>query len=184
MEGGERLMKVVKDPDNERAETFTRLVEQHQKTLLNISYMYLKDRTLAEDAVQETFIKAYNALPRFRGECTEKTWLTRILMNTCRDMNKNAWFVHVNRAVQPEDLPECAALQNETEQSELSEILWRLPRKYREILLLYYYQDFTMPEIGDMLHISVSTVSRRIHTACSRLEQALRKEGIPWMKSV
>lgn len=177
-------MDVVKDPDNTRAETFTHLVEQHQKMLLHISYMYLKDRTLAEDAVQETFIKAYKSLPQFRGECSEKTWLTRILINTCRDMNKSSWFLHINRALQPEDLPEKAVPEEDGEQSRLSEVLWHLPRKYREILVLYYYQNLTMPEIGQVLHISVSTVSRRIKTACGCLEQALRKEGIPWMKSI
>lgn len=75
-------MAVVKDPDNQLAQIFTRLVEEHQQKLLCISYIYLKDRTLAEDAVQETFIKVYKALPQFRGECSEKTWVTRILINT------------------------------------------------------------------------------------------------------
>ena len=98
-------MDVVKDPDNTITETFTHLVEKHQKTLLHISYMYLKDRTLAEDALQETFIKAYKALPKFRGECSEKTWLTRILINTCRDMNRSAWFRHTEKRVTPEELP-------------------------------------------------------------------------------
>ena len=57
-------MDVVKDPDN------------------TLTEFYLKDRTLAEDAVQETFMKAYKSLPHFRGDCSEKTWLTRILINT------------------------------------------------------------------------------------------------------
>lgn len=75
-------MDVVKDPDNTLTELFTHLVETHQRSLLHISYIYLKDRTLAEDAVQETFMKAYKSLPHFRGDCSEKTWLTRILINT------------------------------------------------------------------------------------------------------
>ncbi len=176
-------MDVVKGPDNQNEQAFIALVENYQHSLLRISYFYLKDRTLAEDAVQETFIKAYKNLPLFRGECSEKTWLTHILINTCRDMNRSAWLTHLNRQVQPEDV-KAAVSPPQEENTALSDALWHLPRKYREVILLYYYQDMSMQEIAQALHTSVSTVSRRIRTACSRLYSDMRKEGAPWMKSV
>lgn len=170
-------MAVVKDPDNQLAQIFTRLVEEHQQKLLCISYIYLKDHTLAEDAVQETFIKVYKSLPRFRGECSEKTWITRILINTCRDMNKSAWFTHTNRSLQPENLPEEAVPCNEEASDRLSDALWQLPPKMKEVILLYYYHNMTMPEISRALRISPATVSRRIKNACQRLQDIMRKEG-------
>lgn len=176
-------MAVVKDPDNQLAQIFTRLVEEHQHKLLCISYMYLKDRTMAEDAVQETFIKAYKALPYFRGECSEKTWVTRILINTCRDMNRSGWFIHMNRSLQPEDLPDRAAPGTNEADDRLSDALWQLPARQKEVLLLYYYHNMTMPEIAQALHVSPATVSRRIKNACQRLEDMLRKEGTSWTKS-
>lgn len=177
-------MAVVKDPDNHLAHIFTRLVEEHQHKLLCISYMYLKDRTMAEDAVQETFIKVYKALPHFRGECSEKTWVTRILINTCRDMNRSGWFTHINRAVQPEDVMQTAPLAPEDGNEQLADAIWQLPSKQKEVILLYYYHNMTMPEVAQALHISPATVSRRIKNACQSLYGTLRKEGSPWMKSV
>lgn len=76
---------------NENArQRLVRLVEQYQTDLLRLCYIQLHDTALAEDAVQETFIKAYRSFPSFRGDCSEKTWLMRIAVNTCRDMIHSA----------------------------------------------------------------------------------------------
>ena len=61
----------------------TRLVRQYQTDLLRICYIQLHDTALAEDAVQETYLKAYRSMPAFRGDCSEKTWLMRIAVNVC-----------------------------------------------------------------------------------------------------
>ena len=71
-----------------------RLMEQYGSSLLRMSALYLKDADLAQDAVQETFIKAYRHLKDYRGDSSEKTWLTTICVNTCRDMLRTAWFRH------------------------------------------------------------------------------------------
>ena len=83
-------MEVVKGPDSNREERLTHMVEQYQSSLLTLCYAYLHERELAEDAVQETFLKAYKALDSFRGECKEKTWLTSIAINVCRSARKSA----------------------------------------------------------------------------------------------
>ena len=64
-----------------REQTLVQMVNEHQRALLNLCYMYLHDAALAEDAVQETFLKAYRSLERFRGDCGQKTWLMRIAIN-------------------------------------------------------------------------------------------------------
>ena len=74
----------AQDPNHE----LERLVLQYQQPLLRTCFLYLRDRTLAEDAVQETFLKAYRSLASFRGECSEKTWLMKIAMNTCCDLRR------------------------------------------------------------------------------------------------
>ena len=74
-------MEITPGPARDIQATFTQLVDAYQKPLLNLCYLTLRDRTQAEDAVQETFLKAYRALPSFRGECSHKTWLTRIALN-------------------------------------------------------------------------------------------------------
>ena len=77
-------MQAVKDPDCERKETFEHMVAEWQLPLLRLCFVQLHDKAMAEDAVQETFLKAYRGLDAFRGESSVKTWLTRIAINTCR----------------------------------------------------------------------------------------------------
>ena len=77
-------------PDEQRE--LVRLMAQHKTQLMRMAYMYLGDMGLAEEAVQDTFLKAYAHLDRFRGESGEATWLTRIAINTCKDIRRTAWF--------------------------------------------------------------------------------------------
>lgn len=78
----------------------------YEEPLLRLCFAYLRDRNLAEDAVQETFLKAFRALSRYRRLSDEKTWLTRIAINTCRDMLRSTWFRHIERSVSLDQLPE------------------------------------------------------------------------------
>lgn len=83
-------------------------MEQWEVSLLRTCYLLVKDVALAEDAVQDTFVKAWQAHDHFRGEASEKSWLMRIAVNTCRDLRRGKWFRHVDRQVRMEDLPEPA----------------------------------------------------------------------------
>lgn len=161
---------------SDRERTLVRLVERYEADLLRLCCISLCDAQLAQDAVQETFYKAYRQLHRFRGESSEKTWLTRIAINTCRDMRRQGWFRFVDRSITPESLPEplCPCAQ---EQSDLVMDVMRLPAASREVILLYYYQDMTMKEISQALHIPQRTVSYRLKKAREALRIELEKEA-------
>lgn len=169
-------MKIDQRSDSGRAQQLTQWVERYQKPLLNLCYMDLGDRVLAEDAVQETFLKAYRNAASFRGECSEKTWLMRIAVNTCRDMKRSAWFRHVNRRVTPDELPEGMDTASDQAALDLGDAIIRLPEAYKVVILLYYYQDMTLGEIAAIVGVTPSVVSRRIKKACAQLQNALGKE--------
>ena len=154
-------MEAVKDPDSRRDQTIERLITQHQTSLLRLCYVQLQDQALAEDAVQETFLKAYKGFDSFRGDSSEKTWLTRIAVNTCRDFQRGGWFKHTDRRVTPDMLP-VGTVQPDTEDLDLSLAVMKLPRKMREAILLYYYQDMSTEEIAETLGIAQSSVSNRL----------------------
>ena len=111
-------MSVVKGPDDARVldRQFEEMVAQYQSALLKMCYIQLRDRTLAEDAVQETFIKAYRHLSTFAGNASEKTWLTKIAINTCRDLNRSGWLRLMDRRYTPDMLPEAAMPFEESEE--------------------------------------------------------------------
>ena len=144
-----------------REQELVRLVDAYQFSLRRMCCAILRDRALAEDAVQETFLKAYKTLDTFRKESSEKTWLMRIAINTCRDFRRSAWFRYLDRRITPEDLP-LAATPAEEDSIALTAAIMRLPQKLQEVTLLHYYQDMTTREIADALQISQSSVSSRL----------------------
>jgi RNA polymerase sigma-70 factor (ECF subfamily) len=165
-------MEAVKDPDSRRDQTIERLITQHQTSLLRLCYVQLQDQALAEDAVQETFLKAYKGFDSFRGDSSEKTWLTRIAVNTCRDFQRGGWFKHTDRRVTPDMLP-VGTMQPDTEDLDLSLAVMKLPRKMREAILLYYYQDMSTEEIAETLGIAQSSVSNRLRRGREKLRKLL-----------
>ena len=150
-----------------------RLMEQYGSSLLRMSALYLKDASLAQDAVQETFLKAYRWLENYRGESSEKTWLTTICINTCRDMLRTAWFRHQSR-VPMEALPERHADFVFPDNTVLTEVM-RLPVKYREVVLLRYYEGLKLKEVASALRLSSSKVRTRLKRANAILQESLKE---------
>ncbi|MEG1014225.1 MAG: sigma-70 family RNA polymerase sigma factor [Clostridia bacterium] len=165
-------MEVVTGPDSIRDQRLEQLVEQYQQVVLRMCYLYLHDAEQAKDATQESFLKAYLALGAFRGECSDKTWLMRIAINTCRDMRRSAWFRYLDRRITPDQLPE-AVIQPQEEDVELTLAVMKLPHKFKEVILLYYYQNMTSQEIAVALGTGQSTVSTRLKQARCTLRKML-----------
>ena len=151
---------------------FDRLVEQYQTAVLRVCYLYLCDRSQAEDAVQETFLKVYRNLESFRGESSEKTWIMKIAVRVCYDMNHSGWYRLINRRVTPEMLPE-ASVPFEEKDDALTRAVIRLPIRLREVILLYYYQGLKVNEVAEALGISQPSVSQRLKRGRDRLKDAL-----------
>ena len=145
-----------------------------EKPLLRLCYACLCDTALAEDAVQETFFKAWKNYGKFRGEAEEKTWLTRIAINTCRDLMKSAWSRHPDRSVTPEDLPEGAASRDAQDDTVTRAVL-ALPRELKEVTLLHWYQGMTLQEMQKVLRLPRSTINYRLKKAKAILKKELEE---------
>lgn len=143
-----------------------------EQSLLRTCFAYLGDLALAEDAVQETFLKAWKNLDRFRGEASEKTWLLRIAINTCKDVRRSAWFRRVNRAVSLDSLPEAPA-PFASRDHELTRAVLSLRPQLREAVLLCWYQELSASEAARALGVSRSTVYNRLNKARRRLRGEL-----------
>ena len=170
-------MESVTVPDMTAEERLEKLVNAWHLPLLRNCCALLGDADLARDAVQETFVKAYKALPSFRGECSEKTWLMRIAINVCRDMKRGSWFRIIDRRVSLEDLPEPVYSPRDEESGMMSAIL-SLPERDRRLILLYYYHNMTLQEIADTFGISQPAVSKGLKRAQGKLQAMLKEESI------
>ena len=147
-------------------------MDRWEQSLLRICYAYLGDVAMAEDAVQETFLKAWTGIDRFRGGASEKTWLMRIAVNTCHSMRRTGWMRFIDRRVSLDKLPE-PAVHADYGLSELTLEIMRLPQKLIDVVMLHDYQGFTIRETGELLGIPHQTAASRICRAHRMLRFAL-----------
>ena len=160
---------MTQDP---RQEWLDDVITRWEKPMLRLCFAYLCDTALAEDAVQETFFKAWKSYDRFRAESTEKTWLTRIAINTCKDLLKSAWARNTDRSVPPDSLPE-GSVPFEERDDTVTRAVMSLPPRLKEVTLLHWYQGMTLDEMTKALRIPRSTVNYRLKKAKAILKKEL-----------
>ena len=164
-------MELCQVPDKVQEADVIRLMEQHGDGLLRFCYLNLGDLHLAQDAVQETFVKAHRNYHTFRGECNEMSWLCAIAINCCRDIRRSKWFRNESgRSL--EELPETGEEFKANDDTLINEVM-NLPRKYREVILLHYYQGISLREIAQIQSINESTLSTRLKRAREKLKSKL-----------
>ena len=169
-------------------DAFAAIVGAYQDQLFTMSCRLLSDAAEAEDAVQETFLRVYTHLPRYDGRFKFTTWLYRIATNVCIDRLRKRrpessldWEFEDGEE-QPHALRERLADAGLTPEQELlraevcgevQRALADLPPTYRTALVLRYIQELSLQEIGDVLHVPVTTVKTRIHRGREYMKQML-----------
>lgn len=150
-----------------------RLMDAYGGMLTGTCYVILRDYHLAQDVVQETFIKAWRT-DEVRQE-TERAWLMRVAVNGCRDVLRSRWRRWLDRRITPEELslPEEAPF----EAGELLREVMALPKGEREVVVMHYWNELRPEEIGDVLGISRATVYRRLESARRRLRIMMEGEA-------
>ena len=173
-----RLTSVQSEPgrDEEEAE-LTRMMDEWGGLVLGLCAVTLQDGHLAQDAAQETFVKAWSHRANWPNLQNRRAWLARIAVNTCRDMQRGGWFRHVTRKQTLDDLSGLAA--PETSQREVMEAVNALPREQRQIVLLRFWQNLSGEEIAECLGLSRSAVYRKMDKAKKNLRLTLEGEDVP-----
>lgn len=148
-----------------------RMMAQYGDSVLRMCCIMLRDGELARDATQDSFLKAFKAMGRLGGMETEKAWLMRIAINTCKDMRRSRWWKFVDRSITPEELPLAAP---EAAEDTTIEAVMELPEKNRQVVLLHYYQGMTLEEVAMALHKPPSTVRSTLMRAKDKLRRVLK----------
>lgn len=154
------------------------IMQKYGDAVLRMCYLYLKDKQLAEDVAQETFLKVYEKYDTFRNDSEEKTWIMRIAINLCKNQKRSNWFQKVLMGVKLETLEESdmtMGLIQEEEKCQLLREIYTLPDKYKEVVLLYYYQEINTREIAEILNIKEGTVRVRLQRAREKLSVNLQE---------
>lgn len=156
-----------------RKQALTSMVEAYGQELYRFCCVQLRDAHLAQDAVQETFLRAFRYYESFRHECSEKTWLFTICVRVCRNLRRSAWFRLVDRSVQAENIGSVFV----PEGNDLFSAVMELDEKYRVCLVLHYYYGYKAQEIGTILCIPAGTVLTRLKRGREKLKNLLTEGG-------
>ena len=148
-----------------------RMLSTYGQDLLCLCFMYLKDIHLAEDALQDTFLRVYKNYSGFRGEAEEKTWITRIAINVCKNYLRSPWHRLRDDKTILENMP--APERPETDHTVMLAVM-ELSPKYKDVIWLYYYEEMKIREIAQVLGISEPAVSARLRRAKAQLQTKLK----------
>jgi RNA polymerase sigma-70 factor (ECF subfamily) len=159
------------------AEAFAQLVEAYQKPVYNLCYRMLGNPGDAEDAAQETFLRAYKSLPRYDKSRPFPTWLLSIAAHYCIDQIRRQRMTVVSIDEQPElELPDYSpgpesAVSRREEQQKVRALLASLNPVDRAAVVMYYWYDFSYAEIAQSLSLTESAVKSRLHRARRELAE-------------
>jgi RNA polymerase sigma factor (sigma-70 family) len=168
------------DPD-----AFAVLVERYKDAVQNLAYRMLGNVTEAEDVTQEVFVRAYTQLATYKSAHKFSTWLLSIASHLSIDQLRRRRFL----ALPLEDVPflewiadlgtgpEQSALAGE-QHDEIQEYLQRLPGKYRAVIVLRYWYDFSYEEISQMLLLTPALVKARLHRARELLARSMKENRL------
>jgi len=166
-------------------DAFTVLVERYKNAVQNLAYRMLSNAAEAEDVTQETFVRAYTQLATYKPAHKFSTWLLSIASHLAIDQLRRRRFL----ALPLEDVPfldwiadvgtgpEQSALEGE-QQDEVQTYLQRLPGKYRAVIVLRYWYDFSYEEIARTLNLTPALVKARLHRARELLARYMKQNSL------
>lgn len=177
----ENELKLIDNAINGDINSFEKLIKEHQKFAYNVALKYLKDPVDAEDATQESLIKAFRYLKSFNKNSKFSTWLYRIVINTCKDelrkhkKSQNNYSLNNEDnyidAIEDESYEPLKNAENEELGENLHKAIEQLEVTYKDVIILCDMKDYSYQEISEILEIPLGTVRSRI----SRGRKKLRK---------
>ena len=145
-----------------------RAIERHADTVRRLCMIHLKNYADTEDIFQTVFLKYVLSSVSFENEEHERAWFIRVTINACKDLLKIFFRSHT---VSMEEVLEQPA-EIEQDHREVLEAVLSLPARYRDVVYLYYYEEYTAPQIGRILGKNVNT----IYTLLNRAKKILREK--------
>lgn len=162
----------------DKEDIFEDIYRKYASNIQRVCYLYLGNIAASEDAMQETFLKAFEGYQRFLGNSDVKTWLTRIAINTCKDMLRKE--VRKNQFISGQICQDMVnseyTMEHAINKIMISEAIQNLPIKLREVVILFYYQEFSTKVISVVLHIPRTTVEFRLKKARKEMAKQIEKE--------
>jgi len=159
---------------------FEELIDRYGDRLLKVCYLILRETDLAEDAVQEVFIQIYKSIYSFNHRASLYTWIYKITLNKCRDiLKKNGdYCTPLDTAIIIADTDIEQETLSQLERANIKVLIDKLPSIYREIVILFYFEDLSVKDISNILGEKENTIKSRLLRARNILREVFMEEGI------
>jgi len=164
----EEITMAVLHPDHD---DIAAALQKCSDMVYRICFVYLGRRPEVDDVFQEVFLKLLRQGFSFKDEDHEKAWLIRVTINQCKDLLKGSWWKRID-LMENLELPAGDAGESDILQEVLS-----LPHKYKAVIYLYYYQEYTVPQMAELLQRSENTIYSQLHRARELMRQRLEGKG-------
>ncbi|MCX5780085.1 MAG: sigma-70 family RNA polymerase sigma factor [Firmicutes bacterium] len=146
-------------------------LQKYSDMVYRICFVYLGNRPDVDDVFQEVFFKLLQKQTSFTSEENEKAWLIRVTINQCKDVVKGFWWKRI-------DLMENVELSgHDPDERDVLMVVLSLPQKYKDVIYLYYYQEYTVPQMGQLLQRSENTIYSQLHRARELMRPKLEGKG-------
>lgn len=146
----------------------TDALDKYSNMVRRICFLYLKNSADVDDTFQEVFLTLLKNNTKFETSEHEKAWLIRVTINKCKDLLKSFWHKNMD------SFDEQTEMIFETKaENELMHVVLSLPKKYKDVIYLFYYEDFTVPEISRLLNEKENTIYSQLHRARNLIKEKL-----------
>jgi RNA polymerase sigma-70 factor, ECF subfamily len=152
-----------------RTQAFEELVATYQDKVFRLSYSMLGDRAQAEDAAQESFLRIWKSIDRYRGDSAFGTWIFSITRNVCLTA------ISKRRPSRPVEDTERAKPDPPERQRDIVRLVRELPENYRRVVMLFYMEERSYEEVARMLDLPVGTVKTHLHRARQQLATMIKE---------
>jgi len=171
---------------NGDTQSYSFLVEKYKVMVYNLAIKTMKSREEAEEVSQDTFIKAYKNLAKFKGESKFSTWLYKIAYRNCLDRlkkNKNRYQTDTIDEITINKIESTDSILDQINKKErakiMNECLQKLPEDERTLLWMFYFEELSLKEILEIVDLSESNVKVKLHRARKRLLQIVTQNVEP-----
>jgi RNA polymerase sigma-70 factor (ECF subfamily) len=188
--------ELIREIQSGTTSSFRVLVERHKDRAFTLALRMVRQRTDAEEALQDAFLRAFQALDDFRGEAKFSTWFYKIVYNVCltrlgRTKPDTGHFSfqddeaeHITLQLASDDSLPDEILEQSEFMTLISQEIERMPEQYRTIITLYYINELSYEEMSDVLQLPLGTIKTHLFRGRASLRSTMIRKYYPEGKSV
>ncbi len=152
-------------------EEFIYLFNLFKNDIYRLAYSYTNNISYSDDITQSVFIKLYRKMDKFDSDISVKKWLIKVTINECKSLFLSSWYKRITSITDKEN-----NISIDLKDNDILSCIMELPKKYKLVIYLYYYENYKIKEIAEVLKMNENTVKTNLSRARDMLRNILKEE--------